>query len=365
MKEKIKWLFDNTTTRGKILRFCLSIIVIGLVVLLAYLILRWTGAWEKVNSMEKIRALVESGGVFSSLIFLIFQILQTTVLQIPAIFVTIAGALIFGPWEAFFISYLGVMIGSIIMFIVGRKAGRPFLYWLVGKETGENWIKKLSNGKYLFFLMMIFPMFPDDILCVVAGITKMSFPFFFWTNLIARGLGIACTVFFGSGAIIPFHGWGIIVWGIIILFIAVLFYLSVRYKDKLDDIFMRLFTKSKKEDSVNTSSQGEKTTAVIASENETNPDGKLNEEEKKVNAGIDDDKDKTIVKKKDKKVSKNTTKDNANNINKEEINTTKIEKIDENSNPKKEINNPENNQIDPKSTTTKLNKLNRKKNKKI
>ena len=246
MKDKIKKLFDTKTTRGKIMRASLFVLILVLIFVVAYFILKATGVWEKVNSIDKIRDIVQSGGMFSFLIFIIFQILQTTILQIPAIFVTIAGAVIFGRWPAFIMSYIAVMIGSLIMFWVGRKAGRKFLNWMIGKDTSEKWIDRMSRGKYLFFLMMLFPMFPDDILCVVAGLTNMSFSFFFWTNILARGIGIACTVFFGSGAIIPFRGWGLIVWGIIIIAIAVLFYLSVRYKNKIDDIINYLFRRKNK-----------------------------------------------------------------------------------------------------------------------
>ena len=241
MKEKIKKLFDTSTTRGKIMRTVLFLLILTAICVLGYFILRWTGIWEKVNSIDKIRDIVARGGAFSFIVFIIFQILQTTVLQIPAMFVTIAGAVIFGRWQAFIMSYVAVMIGSVIMFWIGRKAGRPFLYWLVGKDTGEMWIERMSNGKYLFFLMMLFPMFPDDILCVVAGLTNMSFPFFFWTNMLARGVGILCTVYFGSGAIIPYHGWGLVVWAILIVLMIVLFYLSVKYKSKIDIIINKIF----------------------------------------------------------------------------------------------------------------------------
>ena len=257
MKDKIKKLFDTKTTRGKIMRTGLFLLILVLIFVVTYSILKITGAWEKVNSMDKIRDIVQSGGVFSFLIFIIFQILQTTILQIPAIFVTIAGAVIFGRWPAFIMSYIAVMIGSLIMFWVGRKAGRKFLNWMIGKDSSEKWIDRMSRGKYLFFLMMLFPMFPDDILCVVAGLTNMSFSFFFWTNILARGVGIACTVFFGSGAIIPFHGWGLIVWAIIIVVIAILFYLSVRYKSKIDDIIKLLFKRSRSDESKKDFSQVE------------------------------------------------------------------------------------------------------------
>ena len=154
--------------------------------------------------------------------------------------------MVFGRWTAFILSFIAVMIGSVIMFWVGRKAGRKFLNWLAGKDEADKWVERMSHGKYLFFLMMLFPMFPDDILCVIAGFTNMSFNYFFITNLIVRSIGIACTVFFGSGAVIPFSGWGLIVWGVIILFVATLFYLSVKYQHKIDEIIKQFTKKNKK-----------------------------------------------------------------------------------------------------------------------
>lgn len=226
----------------KSLRLFFTVLIIVFIVISFYVIMKTTGVWEKINSIQKLKSIVESGGVFSFIIFVVLQILQTTILQIPAIFVTLAGTLVFGKWPAFILSYIAVMIGSVIMFWIGRKAGRKFLNWLAGEDGANKWINKMSQGKYLFVLMMMFPLFPDDILCVVAGFTDMSFKFFLTTNLIARGLGIGCTVFFGSGSIIPFSDWGLIVWGVIIFVVAMLFYLSVKYQNKIDEIFKQ-FTK--------------------------------------------------------------------------------------------------------------------------
>lgn len=233
----------KTLPHSKILRLFLTFTIVFAVFILLYAIIKFTGVWEKINSIEKLKVIVESGGMFSFVVFVLLQILQTTILQIPAIFITIAGSLVFGPWVAFFLSFIAVMIGSIIMFWIGRKAGRRFLNWLAGKEEADKWIERMSHGKYLFFLMMLFPLFPDDILCVVAGLTNMSFGFFVVTNIIARSIGLACTVFFGSGSIIPFSGWGLIVWGVLILLVASLFYLSVKYQNKIDQVVKQFFKK--------------------------------------------------------------------------------------------------------------------------
>lgn len=234
---------NNKTAQTKFLRLFFTIIILIAIVIVGYIIIKTTGVWEKINSIEKIRKIVESGGIFSFVIFIVLQILQTTVLQLPAFLVTLAGTIAFGRWTAFFLSYIAIVVGSLIMFWIGRKAGRKFLNWLVGEEDADKWIKKMTNGKYLFFLMMIFPLFPDDVLCLVAGLTNMSFGFFLTTNLISRAIGVSCTVFFGSGAIIPFSGWGLIVWGIVILLILTLFYLSVKYQKQIDETLRKVFNK--------------------------------------------------------------------------------------------------------------------------
>lgn len=199
------------------------------------------GIVEKFNSVDKIRKYVEDAGFFSFIIFMLFQILQTTILQIPSIIVTFAGVLIFGPIKAFVLSFVSIMLGSILMFWFGRKFGRRFLNFLFGETISNRWIEKLEHGKYLFFLMMLFPLFPDDILCAVAGYAKMSFKFFFWTNVIARSLGIAATCFFAGGNLIPFSGWGIAVWFMIAGAVLLMFYLSVKFQNKIDLICNQVF----------------------------------------------------------------------------------------------------------------------------
>lgn len=210
--------------------------VLAFVMVAVFQILKYTNLWEKVNSIEKIKKIVESGGAFSMVVFMLLQILQTTILQIPAILITVAGSLIFGSWTAFVLSFVAILLGSILMFFLGRYAGRKFLNWLIGKEDADKWIDRISQGKYLFFLMMLFPIFPDDILCAVAGVTNMGFKFFLITNILSRGIGVATTVFFSSGKVIPFTGWGLVIWLMLACLVAVLFYLSIRYKDKIDAI---------------------------------------------------------------------------------------------------------------------------------
>ena len=108
---------------------------------------------------------------------------------------------------------------------------------MIGKENANKYANMLNvKGKWIFVLMLLFPFFPDDTLCLVAGTTKMSWKFFVLSVLLARPLTIAFTSFFGSGEIIPFSGWGLPVWAGIFVACIVLIFIANKVKDKLTDI---------------------------------------------------------------------------------------------------------------------------------
>ena len=228
-------ILDNSTKKGKILRSIIVVVILAAIILGAYFALKYTGLLDKFDSAEEIKSFILSGGNWSVFVFILIQFLQVTFLPLPAFVTTVAGALVFGPWNALIMSFIAIMLGSIFAFFLGRKFGKGILVWIAGKEDAEKWTKKLTDGKYMFFLMMLFPIFPDDVLCIAAGVTQMSFKFFFFTNLITRPIGIFCICFLGSGTLIPFSGYGLIVWPILIVLLIVLFVFSIKYRDKIEE----------------------------------------------------------------------------------------------------------------------------------
>ena len=225
--------------KAKAIKLTIILVVFILLCLAIYLPLQLSGTLAKIDSAEKLQQVILSGGAYSYLIFFIFQFLQTTFLPIPAVITTLAGTLVFGTWIAFGISLLAVLSGSLFAYFLGKKLGRRLIIWVIGYKSTLKWEEKLAKGKYIFFLMMLFPFFPDDILCIVAGAINLNFRFFLITNLITRPIVIACTCFFGSGNIIPFHSWGIIVWIILIVIGIILFYLSWRYEKQIENFVER------------------------------------------------------------------------------------------------------------------------------
>ena len=114
--EKIKSWFDLKT----FLRIIFGILLITAIVLIAYFVMKETGFLEKINSIEKIKELLNKYKTVSIIIYWCIQFLQVTFIPIPAAITIVAGAQIFGPWWTFFISLAAMIPASILAFFLGR-----------------------------------------------------------------------------------------------------------------------------------------------------------------------------------------------------------------------------------------------------
>lgn len=240
--QKLKRQKSNT---HKIWHISLTIFLIATICALGYYVLVWTGIWNKINSTQKIKKLILSMGFWGRFTFVAIQFLQVTILPIPSTISTLAGLMIYGPLQTSLLSLSGILFGSIFAFWLGRTFGRKLIIFMVGKETCQKWQKFLNEAKFSFVIMMLLPIFPDDILCLVAGITDMSWSFFTITNLISRPIGIFLTCYLGSGKIIPFDGLWLIFWFIFAVFVALALYISYKYQKQIEGFLKKTFKKQK------------------------------------------------------------------------------------------------------------------------
>lgn len=108
------------------------------------------------------------------------------------------------PWIVFLIWAISVFLSSFIMYIVGRFGGYKICEKVLGKEDCEKSVSLIKDkGQIYFPLAMMFPVFPDDALVMIAGVLKMKLSWFIPSVVIGRGIGIA-TIVFGI-SIVPFE----------------------------------------------------------------------------------------------------------------------------------------------------------------
>ncbi len=217
------------------------------IILLVFFVLNIFGIFNNLSDMEKIKNLILKSGGLGVVVCVLVQLLQVVILPAPATIFYLATTAIYGSLWGFVICYLTTVLGSIISFFIGKSIGLKAVQWCIGKENTLKYSTLLNKkGKVPFVLMQLLPFFPDDILCMVAGLSSMSYKFFIATIILVKPIYIAFVCFLGTGNIIPFSSWGIPVWiGIfsLILIFGVIYY---KNQDKVDDWIKNKFSKSKK-----------------------------------------------------------------------------------------------------------------------
>ena len=97
--------------------------------------------------------------------------------------------------------------------------------------------------------MFLFPFFPDDLLCFVAGITTMSAAYFIVMIIVTRLISVFIGSYSMNNSIIPFDTWwGILLW--LLIFAATVAITVFIYKkgEEIEKLFKRKFSKNKKRD---------------------------------------------------------------------------------------------------------------------
>ncbi|MCV3204213.1 TVP38/TMEM64 family protein [Enterococcus faecium] len=178
----------NIAASRKLINF-ISIIGLGLSISLTIYFIN-LGVFKDLNAL---RGLVGDSIILGPIIFVFIQILQVVIPIIPGGISTAAGVLIFGPYAGFIYNYIGICIGSIIIFLLGRRYGKPFILSMISDKTYNKYIGWLDNQnrfEKLFALAIFLPVAPDDALCLMAGLTNMSVKRYTLIILIAKPLSI-------------------------------------------------------------------------------------------------------------------------------------------------------------------------------
>lgn len=233
-----------------ILKTAFVLLIVAVVILLAFIIISEVGHLNDYeNDEDKINGLVNiinGTGAWGMVVYVLIQILQVIILPLPAVVCYVPGTIIWGAPMATLLASIGVLIGSVIAYFIGRMWGKKAVIWIAGKETTEKYAAYFGKrGKGIFVIMQILPFFPDDILCMVAGLTSMNFVYFLVVMCTVRPAIIATYCFLGSGDIIPFSGWGIYVWVVIFVVCIVLAVLSFKYQDKFESWLVSKFFRKK------------------------------------------------------------------------------------------------------------------------
>lgn len=187
----------------------------------------WWGIASFLVDKESVREIVAGYGIFSPLVFVLIQIIQNVVAPIAHQPLLMAGGFIFDPITGFFLNWIGTVIGTFLIFLIGKRFGRPLVDKMVSKKAIERYdsiVKKL--GPFGLFLIYAIPFFPDDEITYLVAISGIPIKSIIPAIILGK-IGGATNSFIGDD---PINGSLVsIIIGSIVLVLGSLFYLREKY----------------------------------------------------------------------------------------------------------------------------------------
>ena len=170
--------------------------------MLAVILLYREQIWTIATRPEELRQWVGGFGAVAPLVFVAVQALQIIVFVIPGEVPQIAGGYLFGIGGGLALTVAGSAIGSAVAFLASRLLGIEFLRAILRGEQLERLQQFASSPRatMTFFLFFLIPGIPKDVLCYVAGLSRMRLSLFLVIATVGRLPGVVGSVVMGDAA---------------------------------------------------------------------------------------------------------------------------------------------------------------------
>ncbi|MDH5297788.1 MAG: TVP38/TMEM64 family protein, partial [Desulfobulbaceae bacterium] len=154
---------------------------------------------EMMADSNRLRDRILAYGPLAPLLYIGLQILQVIVAPIPGEASGFLGGYIFGGWEAFVYSTIGLTIGSGIAFAIARLLGDPVRRRFHQSRVYHRINRLIYKNTFVVpFILFLFPGFPKDSLSYILGLSMMPWRVFLFIAGVGRIPGTLLLSFQGA-----------------------------------------------------------------------------------------------------------------------------------------------------------------------
>lgn len=156
-------------------------------------------ALPELTDSTWVRGRIVAFGPLAPLALIGIQTIQVVVAPIPGQLLGGVGGYVFGFVPGTLYTLTGVLLGSAVVFALTRRFGRPYAERVVDPDALERWDEFVEGtGIYGLFALFLLPMFPDDLLCFVAGFSGLRLRTFLALVLAGRGPAFVVVSYAGT-----------------------------------------------------------------------------------------------------------------------------------------------------------------------
>ena len=150
------------------------------------------------GTQQQYRAFLEKYARWAPLVFIGLQALQVIVTPLSHYSVGYMGGFLFGPLLGSVYNYIGRIVGHVSAFFLSRCIGNTIVRRFVPEKTLGKY-DHIANRPLVLFLIYFLPLFPDDEISYLVGLSRMRFRFFLLANILGHLGGSMSLAYMGSG----------------------------------------------------------------------------------------------------------------------------------------------------------------------
>lgn len=188
---------------------------------------------EKVT-FENVRTFVGDNKALSYILFVFLQILQIVIFIIPGDVINATGGFAFNFALGFILSFIGIVLGSIIVFYISRFFGYNFVNRFIKKEKIDKIVSffESNTGFVSLFIFCNLPFVPKDILMYGAGLTPLKARKTLFVYCLSRIPGILIWTSMGANIYNKSILGIAITLGVLVLFLLLILFIKKKIESK-------------------------------------------------------------------------------------------------------------------------------------
>ncbi|HEY5590593.1 MAG TPA: VTT domain-containing protein [Paludibacter sp.] len=192
---------------------------------------------ENGKNPQYIREYLAGFGNAGFVVYVLIQAIHVIIVIIPGDIFNICGGFVYGIPLGFALSFLGMMVGTVIVFYISRFFGYEIVSKLIAKEKIDKMsgILNSTKGTVGMFIICCIPFIPKDLMMYIAGLTPVKASRLFLIYGLSRIPGTLIWVSIGANAYEK-DIWGLgITIAIMLIMLVIVFFLG-RYYNKKEKI---------------------------------------------------------------------------------------------------------------------------------
>ena len=162
-----------------------------------------TGWLHQLGTLEFWEMLLDSFGNLGPIAPIFLAMVESFFPPLPLIAIVALNVAAHGGLLGFLYSWIGVMLGGTIMFLLWRRVVKRFFWKLASRsqrlEKAERWVSRFDTSS--LFMLSLLPFTPSSFMHFAFGISDFDEKRYLITMLLGKGVMVAMMALFGQSLV--------------------------------------------------------------------------------------------------------------------------------------------------------------------